>query len=459
MVALCGREPVNSPESLRLLLGDAGGQLYYKEMEHLPVDLERLKQSLKRYCGSRVRVWLELCANCGLCAASCPFYLSQGDPRNIPGYKIRVLTQMLRRPGRIDTPFMLRAMDVAFGACTRCSRCAVYCPMGIDVGELMGITRQVLFEQGFVPWEMKLGSGMHRVYGAQMDVTGEEWRETCAWIEEEQEGLSIPMERHGADTLYVLNAREAKFYPQDIAAAALLFQLAGESWTVAESGWDGTSLSWFAGDREGFVRNVERVYATVDRLAPRRVVGTECGHAYRATVVEGPYLAGRADGQPPVPFLHYVEWLAEALRKGTLRLDPAKRIKEPVTIQDPCNVVRNGGLGQALREVVHALAEDVREMPETCDHAFCCGGGGGLNGIGRYREARNAALSVKADQIRATGASLVVVSCHNCWDALRDLLVLESMQGVRRALLKPLVVQSLAQPDEITLGGLMDIQP
>ena len=70
----------------------------------------------------------------------------------------------------------------------------------------------------------------------------------------------------------------------------------------------------FAGDWEGCGMNTRRIYDSIERLHPKRVIETECGHAHRATTVEGPYWAGREDGRPPVPFLHYVEWLAEAIR-------------------------------------------------------------------------------------------------------------------------------------------------
>ena len=449
MVSLADRDPVNSLDRLRTLLADSGGQQYYKELRALRVDPARVSRSLAEHCGSRVKVWLSVCVNCGLCAQSCPFYLARRDPHYIPAYKARTLAHLLCSQGRVSSRFMIRAMDTAWGRCSCCNRCGVHCPMGIDSGVILNVLRTVLFEQGFVPWEMKIGSGMHRVFGAQMDVSNEEWLDTCIWLEEEHPGLHIPVDRSGSRTLYILNAREVKHYPQDIAASALLFQLAGEDWSVTSHGWDSTSLSMFAGDREGCAQNVRRVYSAVETLRPGRVVGTECGHAYRATVVEGPYWDGRQDGKTPVPFLHYVEWLAEALREERLKLDPARRIKEPVTIQDPCNIVRNGGLGRALREVVHAIAEDVREMPESGEHAFCCGGGGGLNGIGRYRASRNTAFEAKVRHIRATGAKLVIVSCHNCGDAMRDMLYLYDVRGVRHSLLKPLVLKCLERGDGV----------
>ena len=97
-------------------------------------------------------------------------------------------------------------------------RQGVYCPHGIDTGVMFSYLRGILFKHGFIPWEMKIGSGMHRVYGAQMDVTEEDWLETCEWMVEEQQeewpDLEIPVEKENADVMYVLNAREVKHYPE-----------------------------------------------------------------------------------------------------------------------------------------------------------------------------------------------------------------------------------------------------
>jgi Fe-S oxidoreductase len=204
----------------------------------------------------------------------------------------------------------------------------------------------------------------------------------------------------------------------------------------------------FSGDWEGCKMQVESVFDAITRLRPKRMVVTECGHAYRATVVEGPYWVGRKDGKPPVETLHYVEWVAEALRTGKLKIDPAKKIKEPVTYQDSCNYIRNAGLGDIAREIMSYIAEDFREMKPCREHNFCCGGGGGFNGIGYYREQRNKGLIVKRDQILATGAKLVITPCHNCWDAIRDLEEVFKV-GIRWSFLKPLLIEMAIVPDHL----------
>ncbi|MFO7714830.1 sulfate respiration complex iron-sulfur protein HmcF [Desulfosarcina sp.] len=451
---LCNKQVVDTKEKLNALLADKSGKQYYTEMKALDVDKKALWATLEKTCKSRLRTWLEICAHCGMCADSCFFYLANGrDPKQVPSYKIQsTLGEMIKRKGKVDNDFMHMVMDTAWSKCSCCNRCATYCPFGIDMGVMFGYVRGLCFSQGFVPWELKIGSGMHRIYNAQMDITSEDWVDTCAWMAEEYEedwpGLEIPVDKSNADIIYTVNAREPKHYPEDLAEAAILFHIAGENWTVPSQGWEETSLAMFAGDWGACKLQVESVYAAMDRLKPKRMVVTECGHAYRATVLEGPYWAGLKSGKTPVDSFHYVEWVAESLRTGKLKIDPAKRIKEPVTYQDSCNYVRNGGLGDCAREIMSYIAEDFREMRPCREHNFCCGGGGGLNGIGRYRQERNIGLKVKRDQILATGAKLVVAPCHNCWDAIRDLEEIYKI-GIRWSFLKPLLLSMVEIPKHL----------
>ncbi|GFM32395.1 (Fe-S)-binding protein [Desulfovibrio subterraneus] len=452
----CNKRPVNTEEDLKALLGDKGGAQYYEEMKKLDVDVPALAATLEKTCKSRIRTWLEICAHCGMCADSCFLYrVSDRDPKQVPAYKIQsTLGEIVKKKGDVSNEFMRHCVDVAWSQCTCCNRCGMYCPHGIDMGVMFSYLRGLLYSQGFVPWEMKIGSGMHRVYNAQMDVTEEDWVDTCEWMAdeygEEWPGLEIPVDKEDADIMYTLNAREPKHYPEDLAEAAILFHLAGENWTVPSTGWEQTSLAMFAGDWAACKKQVETVYAAIERLRPKRVVGTECGHAHRATVIEGPYWAGREDGLTPAPYIHYVEWLAEALRTGKIKIDPTKKIKEPVTLQDSCNYVRNHGLANITREIMSYIAEDFREMAPNREHNYCCGGGGGFNGIGKYRHQRNEALKTKRDQILATGCKLVVAPCHNCWDAIRDLEE-EFEIGIRWTFLKPLILKMAIIPDHLKL--------
>ncbi len=455
---LCNKKPIETEEALRTLLADTGGRTYYEEMKSLDVNSELLWKTIQNTLKSRMKTWLEICAHCGMCADSCFLYLiNDCDPKQVPAYKIQsTLGEIVKRRGKVDNAFMHMAMETAWAKCTCCNRCGMYCPHGIDMGIMFGYLRGLLYQQGFVPWELKIGAGMHRVYRAQMDVTDADFVETFEWMVEEYEedypGLGVPVDKEGADIMYTVNAREVKHYPEDLAEAAILFHLAGENWTVPSKGWELTSLAMFAGDWAACKMQVESVYAAMERLKPKRMVGTECGHAHRATVIEGPYWAGRSNGQPPVESIHYVEWLAEALREGKLKINPAKRIQRPVTLQDSCNYIRNQGLKDITREIMSYIVAPgyFIDMAPNREHNYCCGGGGGFNGIGIFRPQRNKALITKRDQILNTGAKLVIAPCHNCWDAIRDLEE-EYKIGIEWSFLKPLLISMVEIPEHLQL--------
>lgn len=95
---------------------------------------------------------------------------------------------------------------------------------------------------------------------------------------------------------------------------------------------------------------------------------TECGHANRSLVYEGPYMAGYKDGKPPVKIKHFVQLVYEYLRDGRIRIDPQKKLKVPVTYQDPCNISRNCGLWEVARQAIACLAEDFRDMSPNRDY-------------------------------------------------------------------------------------------
>jgi CheY-like chemotaxis protein len=53
---------------------------------------------------------------------------------------------------------------------------------------------------------------------------------------------------------------------------------------------------------------------------------------------------------------------------------------------------------------------------------YCCTGGGGAMSMSEYTNRRLKSAEIKANQLKETGASIVVTSCHNCVDGLTDLI-------------------------------------
>jgi hypothetical protein len=92
---------------------------------------------------------------------------------------------------------------------------------------------------------------------------------------EELKGLEIPVDREGAEMLYVLNAREVKYYPQDIGEAAMLFTVAKENWTMSKDAWDMTNLAMFAGDMKVMSHAVKIIYDAAEKLGVKWIGTSE----------------------------------------------------------------------------------------------------------------------------------------------------------------------------------------
>jgi len=392
------------------------------------VDLPKIKTLLDENTSARLKIWLNICTGCGLCAESCFYYLSyDGDPSLSPAFKVKnTLGEMFRRNGRVDKAFLEKCHEILWFKCTLCRRCSLFCPFGIDIASMMAIARNICHSLGQSPKLLLEFTENSRKSGNHMGLPAQGLIDVCEWMVEEMEdafkGVTIPVDKPDVTYMYTINPREIVFYPQDIGDAAAIFAMAEESWTIPSFGWDCTNLPMFAGDRNVAAMSVENVYKKAEELNAEKILITECGHAYRALLFEGPYMIGTSDGKPPIEVVHYVQLINEYLKEGRIRIDPEKKIKETVTYQDPCNVSRNGGLWEEARNIVSYLADDFRDMTPNREYNHCCGGGGGIMPMGpEYKPGRMDAGRVKAEQIRSTGARIVIAPCHNCIDQIKDL--------------------------------------
>jgi Fe-S oxidoreductase len=420
------------------------------------IDCNQIRQLLSENNSARIKTWLSICSKCGLCAESCFYYLEKHDPKLSPAYKVKsTLGELYRKNGEVDYQFLKKCYEILWFKCTMCKRCSLYCPFGIDIASMMSIGRNICFSQGVTPKELVEFTSNCKISGNHMGLPPEEIIDVCEWVVDETEdeisGVTIPIDKKNVKYMYTLNPREVVFYPQDIADAAILFTLAEESWTLPSFGWDCTNLPMFAGDRDAAAQAVQNVYRQAQKLGAEKILITECGHAYRSLAFEGPYLAGYPDGKPPVEIIHYVELLYKYLTNGRIVIDPTKKLKEPVTYQDPCNVARNGGLWKEPREIMEYIAEDFRDMSPSGVYNHCCGGGSGIMPMGpHYKPGRMDAGKIKADQIKETGATIVIAPCHNCYDQIHDLgekynLGIEVL-SLKEAILKMVVIPEKYKP-------------
>jgi Fe-S oxidoreductase len=130
-----------------------------------------------------------------------------------------------------------------------------------------------------------------------------------------------------------------------------------------------------------------------------------------------------------------MDLLEEYIKSGRIKVKKDK-YHETFTVHDPCNYVRKSQMafgqqtgGQTRWIAKQCLDESLfREMCDDPMNNFCCGAGGGAWAM-PYDAERLAYGKVKADQIRDTGAELVVAPCHNCRDQILKGLGKEHKEG------------------------------
>lgn len=380
------------------------------------------------------------CVHCGMCHEACHFALANpDDPTMTPSYKADQLRKIFKHnhdwTGRAF-PWWVGAKvpttdadleklkDIAFGTCTNCRRCTYNCPMGVDTAVLNRIMRGLLTSVGVMPEGVRVVSKDQWEIGNQMGVLKEDYLDTLEWMSEELESevgdpsVAIPVDVEDREVMYVINPREAKYDPRTIAAAARIFWAAGESWTMPSEGWDQTNFGLFSGDDALGGIAGKRVYEKVKELRAKKLVISECGHGFRSTRCEAMNWAGH---DVDFPIESSVFTMLRYIKEGKIKVDKSV-CKERVTYHDSCNLARSCGITEEPRELLGMVAADFVEMTPNRQENFCCTGGGGAMSMSEYAPRRLVSAKIKADQIRETGAKIVVTSCHNCVDGLKDLI-------------------------------------
>jgi len=382
--------------------------------------------------------FLNSCVHCGLCAQSCHYFRMEPELENVPAAKLEKVAAVFKKnfttmgklaPGLVGAKALDKDMarawvDAVFGRCSLCGRCSLNCTVGIALPRLFRAARAALGAMGLTPSDLQATVDTALQHGNNMAITKDDWVETVQWIEEELQTETgdpearLPLDKQGAKILFTVNPREPKFFPLSLQASAKVFWAAKEDWTLtADTGWDLTNYGLFNCNDQEAGTLTQNLVDAMARLGCETLVIGECGHGFSSARWEGPEWLQKAY---PFKVMSILELMDEYIREGRIKVDPAKNPK-PVTLHDPCNLVRHGGICEAQRRVLRASAANFTEMTPNREHNFCCGGGGGQLAMGRYKSRRLKSGGMKAQQIRDTAAEVVVTPCHNCVDQLGEL--------------------------------------
>jgi Fe-S oxidoreductase len=251
----------------------------------------------------------------------------------------------------------------------------------------------------------------------------------------EKTGITVetPWDKEGADILLIHNAGEIMAWPENPGAFAILFEAAGLNWTLSSEivAYDAINYGvWY--DDMMFAKVAVKHAAAAKKLGVKKIVLGECGHAHKAlTVIADKVLTGDLN----IPRESAMTVLRDIVRDGRVKFDKSRN-DFPVTLHDPCNMVRLMGIVSPQREVIDAVVPEgrFREMAPHGVENYCCGGGSGfaimsghnfadwrhrLTGRKKFRQILDAFQGEIMDKEHP---KYVCAPCSNCKGQIRDIM-------------------------------------
>jgi Fe-S oxidoreductase len=397
---------------------------------------------------------LEYCAKCQTCADACPAYEMSGK-KDIyrPTFRADVLRKIWKKyltpGGQILAGFRGHDIDLNWNTiarlaelayrCTLCRRCAQVCPIGVDNGLINHELRKIFSqEMGIAATEIhEKGSVKHLQFGSSTGMTTAAIGDIIEYLEDDIEEkigrrITIPVNKKGAEILLIHNAGEFMAWPENPSCFAILFDAAGIDYTISTDliGYDAVNYGlWY--DDVQFARVAIRHLEIAKDLGVKKIVIGECGHAHKALSVIADRLL---PGTELIPRESSYTLLWDIVKSGKIKFDPSKN-DFPVTLHDPCNIVRLMGVVKPQREILKAITAPgrFREMTPHGVTNYCCGGGSGfaIMSSGNFPDWKRLVSSRKKlaqildafqGEMDPSVRKMVCAPCSNCKGAIRDMM-------------------------------------
>ncbi len=402
---------------------------------------------------------------CARCTVQCQIHMATGDQRDVPCYRSEMLLSIYRRHFTLGgalkarltgdvglTDEKIQEMADSFYNCTACRRCVLECPMGIDHGLITHLTRWILAEIGIVPRALAV-SVREQLVGETRNTSGitlPALKDTLEFLEEDLLDLKgaevkFPLDQEGADFIFFAPVSDYMMEAETMMGLAASLHAGGASWTIGSQNYDGINYGLFYSDTilERVLKNME---AEAKRLKAKAILIGECGHASRTAKV----FYNQFCTDYPLPVYNILEVTHKFLKEGKLKLHD-DIITEKVTYHDPCNLARSGWVIDQGREILKAFCKNYVEMEHAGRNNICCGGGGGTVSIDEIRPYRTMiGGKAKAEQVKASGAEMLVAPCANCKKQLGEVIADQKLSvelvGLHDILLKAIELPGGTRP-------------
>src|ERR1022692_2150209 len=344
------------------------------------------------------------CVECGRCTEHCPA-ANTGKVLN-PKEIILGMRDYLKEFGAAsEAPLMGKHLgeEAAF-QCTTCGACEFQCPVGIQHLPIIIGLRRGAVNTG--KWEDDYGTKLFLNLERNGNSLGFSSSERDKFIQKQElpifDGTQEYCLRLGCMGAYDPRGREI------VASLAQVMRHLNVSFGVLRKEKCTGDPARRLGNDLAFGQLAENNLETLQQNKVKKIVSI-CPHCVRTIGTDW-----KEFGQAP-PVEHHSEFLARHLDQL-----PAKTANgDTIVYHDPCYLGRYRGVYDQPRSVI-ARFGNVVDPPRARERSFCCGAGGGLAFLGEEKGKRVSAE--RAEELVATGASVVGVACPFCNPMFRDAL-------------------------------------
>jgi Fe-S oxidoreductase len=385
------------------------------------------------------KIFMDICVRCGACADKCHFFIGTGDPKNMPVLRGELLRSIYRNDfttvgkmfgklagARELTLPVLKEIWYYLFQCTECRRCSVFCPYGIDTAEITMMGRELMNLIGLnIDWIATPIANCYRT-GNHLGLEPHAIMDAVDFLLDDIEDITgvrcePSFNARGADILFIAPSGDLFADPGTFTAMGylLLFEYLKReyglkvTWSTYAS--EGGNFGLFTSN-EMVKRLNAKMYAEAKRLGVKWIIGGECGHMWRVItqymdtmngpadfleVPVSPITGTRFENTRSTKMVHIIEFTADLIKNGKLKLDPKRNNGRNITFHDSCNPARGMGILDEPRYVLNNVVNQFHEMPPNTirENTFCCGAGAGL-GAGESEELRMAGGLPRANAVK-----------------------------------------------------------
>jgi Fe-S oxidoreductase len=370
------------------------------------------------------------CVECGRCQDVCPAFNSgkKLSPKliiyHLEKHLLSSYQAIKNRRAEDLKPLVPEVFsEEEIWACTTCGACLHVCPFSIEhPSKLLDLRQNLVLAQGRIPAEL-------RSFFRNLETQSNPWGLAASGRSDWAKDLKVKTVGEAPQAEYLLwvgcfgsfdeqGRKMARAMVKVLQAAGVDFAILGQ-----EEKCCGDSARRL-GNEYLFQALAQENMKALAKYRVKNII-TFCPHGYNTLKNEYPALVdllGVFSEEEKkilrsVRVISHVEFLARLLQEKRIPL--TKVVSETYTYHDACYYGRHNGLFDEPREVLkEAVSGKLKELKNSREHSFCCGGGGGLMWLEEKPEQR--VNHLRAEEIINSQVQMVATSCPFCLTMLQD---------------------------------------